>query len=111
MLKINYLRNGEVTGRLVINYANKSINDGELKGKFRGDTLYTDYTFKIPTKSAVVYRNPLALLKTNGKLILGVGQIETTLGRSYFVRNVPIDYRQVKFIFGPTGCDLHGIQK
>ena len=103
-LKLNYLRNGDVTGTLVIDYANKSKNDGALKGKFKGDTLYVDYTFKIPTKNPVVYRNPLALLKSNGKLILGVGQIETTLGRSYFVRNKAIDYRQVKFIFAATAC-------
>ncbi len=105
-LKLNYLRNGEVGGTLVIDYGNNSKNEGELKGKFKGDTLYVDYTFKIPTKSATVYRNPLAFLKANGKLILGVGQIETTLGRSYFVRNVPIDYRQVKFIFGATTCNV-----
>ena len=103
-LKLNYLRSGEVNGSLVIDYANKSKNDGEIKGKFKGDTLYVDYTFKIPTKNPVVYRNPLALLKSNGKLILGVGQIETTLGRSYFVRNKAIDYRQVKFKFDPADC-------
>ena len=103
-LTLNHLRSGDVTGKLVIDYANKTRNEGELKGKFRGDTLYVDYTFKIPTKGDVIYRNPLAFLKTNGKLILGVGQIETTLGRSYFAKDVPIDYRQVKFKFDPSEC-------
>ena len=102
-MKLNYLRNGDVTGSLVIDYTDKGSNDGALKGKFRGDTLFIDYTFKIG-KNPVTYKNPLALLKSNGKLILGVGQIETTLGKSYFVRNQPIDYRQVKFIFGASEC-------
>ncbi|WP_133576803.1 hypothetical protein [Pedobacter metabolipauper] len=103
-LNLDYLRSGDVTGTLVIDYADKRKNDGKLKGKFRGDTLFVDYTFKLSAKNPVVYKNPLALLKTDGKLILGVGQIETTLGRSYFVKNVPIDYRQVKFIFGAAEC-------
>ena len=103
-LTVNYLRSGDITGKLVIDYANKTRNEGELKGKFRGDTLYVDYTFKIPTKGDVIYRNPLAFLKTKEKLILGVGQIETTLGRSYFAKDVPIDYRQVKFKFDVAEC-------
>lgn len=94
----------KVTGRLVINYLDKGKNDGTLSGEYRGDTLFVDYTFKIGEVNKTQYKNPLAFLKKDGQLILGVGQIETTLGRSYFVKGKPINFEKGRFIFNPTDC-------
>ncbi|NRF41805.1 hypothetical protein [Pedobacter foliorum] len=94
---------GKVTGGLVIKYLEKGTNDGLIAGKFSGDTLFVDYTFKIGTNKTI-YKNPLALLKKDGKLVLGVGQIETSLGKSYFVKGKPINFERGRFTFAPTEC-------
>lgn len=104
-LTLNNFDGGKkITGHLVINYLDKGKNDGEISGAYRGDTLFVDYTFKIGTSNQTQYKNPLAFLKKDGKLILGVGQIETNLGRSYFVPGKPISFEKGRFTFGPADC-------
>ncbi|MGM9478475.1 hypothetical protein ACS5PU_18775 [Pedobacter sp. GSP4] len=95
---------GKVTGSLLVNYADKPQNSGTILGKFEGDTLYVDYRFKTGEDTVSVYTNPLAFLKKDGKLIMGVAQIETTLGRSYFVKGKPINYEAGKFTFMEGNC-------
>lgn len=95
---------GKITGHLVINYLDKGKNEGEISGAYKGDTLFVDYTFKIGTANKTQYKNPLALLKKDGELVLGVGQIETTMGRSYFVKGKPISFEKGRFTFVSTDC-------
>lgn len=104
-MTLKTLEDGKVKGTLVINYVDKGKNDGTFEGKFSGDTLFVDYTFKIGTENPTVYKNPLAFLKYKDSLVLGVGQIETSLGRSYFVKDKPIRFDRSKFTFGPTDCE------
>lgn len=96
--------NGKITGHLVINYIDKGKNDGQVSGAYKGDTLFVDYTFKIGTTNKVFYKNPLAFLKKDGELILGVGQIETSMGKSYFVKGKPISFDKGRFKFVSTAC-------
>ncbi|WP_222535645.1 hypothetical protein [Pedobacter polysacchareus] len=103
-LHLNTSSEGKVTGHLLINYKDKGDNIGEVVGKFSGDTLFVDYTFKIGTANPSIYKNPLAFLKKDGKLILGVGQIETSVGRSYFVKGKPISFDKGRFTFAPEAC-------
>lgn len=93
----------KVEGDLLINYAGKPQNKGIVRGEFKGDTLFVDYTFKIGDGTNE-FSNPLALLNQNGNLKMGVGVIETTLGRSYFVKGKPINFERGKFEFVPTEC-------
>jgi hypothetical protein len=104
--KLNYkiLSDGKVTGTLVINYLEKGKNDGKIEGKFKGDTLFVYYTFKIGTQNPTVYKNPLALLKQDSTMVLGVGQIETYLGQSRFVAGKPIRFDRSRFTFTPVPC-------
>jgi hypothetical protein len=103
-LQLRLLSNGKVKGNLVITYAEKANNDGQIEGEFKGDTLFVDYTFKAGESDPAVYKNPLAFLKQGDKMILGVGQIETSMGRSYFVKEKPIRFDQSKFIFTSVAC-------
>lgn len=103
-LKVDSLASGKIKGFLTINYFEKDKNEGEIDGTFKGDTLFVDYTFKIGTKNKAVYKNPLALLRKDGKMVLGVGQIETSLGRSYFVKGKPINFERGRFVFDPVAC-------
>ncbi len=100
----NNFKDGKLRGHLVFRYLDKGKNDGEISGVFRGDTLFADYTFKIGTVNKTIYKNPLAFLKKDGNLILGVGQIETSLGRSYFVKGKPIRFDKGRFTFKPVAC-------
>ncbi len=102
-LKLSTDAKGKVTGPLIINYLDKGDSNGQINGNFRGDTLFVHYTFKIGSNKTT-YKNPLAFLKKDGKLILGVGQIETFLGVSRFVKGKPINFERGRFSFVPLDC-------
>jgi len=101
---IKTFSSGKIKGSLLVRYGSKPENNGLIEGKFKGDTLYVDYRFNTGGDTTKVFTNPLAFLKKDGKLIMGVGQIETTLGRSYFVKGKPINYEAGKFIFNEVNC-------
>ncbi|WP_410222160.1 hypothetical protein [Pedobacter sp.] len=103
-LKLKITDTVNVLGDLTINYENKPANVGTVQGKFKGDTLYVDYTYKIGENDKATYANPLAFLKKDGKLFMGVGQIETAYGRSYFVKGKPINFERGKFTFEEKTC-------
>ena len=93
-----------IEGNLTFNYTNGVTHKGTLKGLMHGDTLLADYNFT--TGDGKWRRNPVALLKRNGRLILGVGIMETTWGRNYFAKSQPIDYDKGRFIFKEVNCEL-----
>ncbi len=97
-------KDGKISGALLINYLEKGDSEGTLLGKFKGDTLFVDYTFKIGAINKTIYKNPLAFLKKEGKLFMGVGQIETYLGKSSFVKDKPINFERGRFIFSTSPC-------
>ena len=101
---LSTMASGKVTGSLSIKYGDKPKNSGEINGKFHGDTLFVDYRFNTGSDTTRAFTNPLAFLKKDGKLIMGVAQIETTLGRSYFVKGKPINYDAGKFTFQEVPC-------
>jgi hypothetical protein len=103
-LKIITDKNGKVTGSLLINYLEKGDSHGELSGKFSGDTLFVDYSFQIGSTNTTFYKNPLAFLKKDRKLLMGVGQIETFLGKSSFVDNNKISFDRGRFTFALEDC-------
>lgn len=103
-LKINNLKNGKITGNMVMKIINMPDKVGEISGKFHGDTLFVDYTFIQGTNDKVTFKNPMALLKKDNELILGSGKIETYLGRSYFAKGTPIDFERVKYKFTKVEC-------
>ncbi|QNK61332.1 hypothetical protein H7F33_12220 [Pedobacter sp. PAMC26386] len=92
-----------VKGNLVISYSNKDNNNGEFEGELKGDTLLVIYTFKVGNKPTI-YKNPLAFLKKDGKLIMGVGEMESALGRTYFKKGVPIDFGKGRFTYASVEC-------
>ena len=101
---VKTMASGKITGSLLVKYADKPENNGKISGKFNGDTLLVDYRFNTGKDTTKAFTNPLAFLKKNGKLIMGVAQIETTLGRSYFVKGKPINYEAGKFTFSEVDC-------
>lgn len=86
-------------GCLKFHYSNGKKYEGEFKGQLHGDTLKGYFDLKI-RKNGIWYRNPVAFLKANGKLIMGVGVFFTPQwGSPYFDPSVPIDYNAGRFVF------------
>ncbi len=103
-MKLSTAANGKVTGDLEIRYAQNPGHKGTLSGEFKGDTLYADYSFQTG-ENKTNYKNPMAILRDGDRMILGVGEIESYLGRSYFKKGKPIDYEIAKFKFDKGNCD------
>jgi hypothetical protein len=103
-LKINTLKSGKISGDMVMKIDNMPIKVGKIAGEFRGDTLFAAYTFIQGENKEVTFKNPMAFLKRGNELILGNGEIETTMGASYFVKGKPIDFDNVKYKFTTVDC-------
>lgn len=103
-LKINTLKDGKISGIMDMKLLNMPIKTGKIAGKFRGDTLFVDYSFIQGTNEKVVFKNPMAFLKKQNGLILGNGKVETYLGTSYFAKGEKIDFENVKYKFIQTDC-------
>ena len=93
-----------IEGNLIFHYTNGTTYKGTLKGLMHGDTLLADYNFT--TGDGKWRRNPVALLKRNGGMTLGVGIMETAWGRNYFAKAQPIDYDKGRFTFKRVDCAL-----
>ena len=110
-LVMNTTADGKVKGTLVMSYGEvkpnaveKTVNRGDIDGSFKGDTLFVNYTYKTGSVNKTVYTNPLAFLKKGETLIMGVGDIETSMGRTYFLKDKPIDFEIGRFKFQPGEC-------
>ncbi|HKG08543.1 MAG TPA: hypothetical protein VKB19_18890 [Pedobacter sp.] len=89
---------GQFKGVFEINYHGSFKDSGEVKGYVHGDTLVGNYLYRHYGMEQL-HRIPVAFLKSADKLIMGVGAMEIYLERTYFKKNKPIDYQNVKFIF------------
>ncbi|WP_428231656.1 hypothetical protein [Flavobacterium sp.] len=103
-LKLNTLKNGKIGGNMSMKVANSPEKVGDIKGEFRGDTLFVDYTFVEVTNKNKTFKNPMAFLKRDNKLILGNGTMQTTMGVTYLVKDKPIDFDRVKYKFDSAEC-------
>lgn len=103
-LKLNTLKNGKLTGDMVMKVAPSTVRTGEVAGEFHGDTLFIDYTFKDSASKDKIFKNPMALLKRDKQLILGNGTMQTTMGVTYLVKDKPIDFDRVKYKFETAEC-------
>jgi len=90
-------------GKLLFKFSKKDKNDGDIKGTYKGDTLFVNYGYHVGNDPAW-HINPVALLKKDGKLVMGVGKIGYLLGIPYFDKKVPIDFDAGRFTFEPVEC-------
>lgn len=103
-LTVNILKNGKVSGKMVMKLLDLPVKTGGIAGEFRGDTLFADYSFIQGTYEDRKFKNPIAVLKRGDEFILGNGKIETYLGASYFAKGEPIDFDNVKYKFKSVDC-------
>jgi hypothetical protein len=88
----------EFHGQFEINYHGIYKDSGDVNGIIKGDTLLGTFHFQSYGVEKW-YRIPIALLKKNDKLIMGVGSMEIYMNMTFFTKNIPIDYQHPKFIF------------
>ncbi|WP_426065185.1 hypothetical protein [Flavobacterium sp. DSP2-3-1] len=103
-LKMNTLKNGKIIGDMMMKFFNTPQKVGKIAGEFSGDTLFVSYTFIQGDNKKVTFKNPMAFLKRGEQLILGNGKMQTTMGATYFVKDSPIDFENVKFKFTAVEC-------
>jgi len=94
-----------IEGKLKFIDMHGNIDAGTIKGRIAGDTLLADYHYK--TFNKIWLRNPIALLKKGNKLQLGVGELEWAWGRTYFTRNIPIDYDKGRYTFREVSWKIY----
>lgn len=88
----------EFYGQLEINYRGAFKDSGNVTGIVTGDTLKGTYRFQ--HYGMEKWHNiPIALLKNDGRLIMGEGPTEIYMNMRYFIKNRPISYKNPKFIF------------
>jgi len=98
---LNFDQDGKhVSGELAFNFKDKENTNGTIKGEFSGDTLFVGYTFMLKGKE---FKNPQVFLKEGNNYIQGSGELEVYVGRTYFKKSVPINYKN-GFVFEPTDC-------
>ena len=103
-LKLNTVEDGKINGSLVMVVSEKATKTGKIEGKFRGDTLFTNYTFTQGENRISTYKNPLAFLKRGNELILGNWKTEQAMGANYDDAGQPIDFDNVKYKFNAVDC-------
>jgi hypothetical protein len=93
-----------INGTLSFYYTDKKERyEGQFKGEMYGDTLRGHYDFKI-NKAERWNRNPVAFLKKDGKLTMGIGQFMLIMGSAHFDNRFPIDYDKGRFVFTESTC-------
>ena len=103
-LSIDTLRVPQLIGTFEMNYAKqKRRMYGQFKGLLKGDTIKGHYDFKV-NKVDKWYRNPVAFLKRNNKLNMGVGEMVMQWGSPFFDEKTPIDYEKGRFVFTEIAC-------
>ncbi|TKC08405.1 hypothetical protein FA048_14725 [Pedobacter polaris] len=98
--------NQHILGELTFTYQNGNHYEGLVKAVMKGDTLKGYYSFRL-NKVDKWYKNPIALLKKENTLTMGIGEMMTLWGSGFFDKSVPIDYEKARFVFEQTGCAIN----
>lgn len=100
------LDTSQVIGLFEMNYPQKEQRYlGQFKGLKSGDTIKGHWDFKVNNLDKW-HRNPVAFLKKDDGLVMGVGKIIMVWGGPHFDDQTPIDYQKGKFVFELGVCGL-----
>lgn len=78
-----------IEGTLVYKLFEKDANEGSVKGKFSGDTLFCDYTFQSEGRTSV---REIAFLRKDEKLLEGYGPVKEVDNRSVFISHQALKF-------------------
>ena len=92
------LTDKEFYGQYEVNYHGAYKDSGDVMGIVKGDTLKGTYRFQ-HYGIEKWHTTPIALLKKDDQLIMGEGSLEIYMNMPYFKKNIPIKYKNPKFVF------------
>ncbi|MBB5636807.1 hypothetical protein HDE68_002720 [Pedobacter cryoconitis] len=92
------LKKKEFYGQLEVNYSGLYKDSGDVSGIVKGDTLKGSFYYQRYGKGPK-RRIPIALLKKDHQLVMGIGEMEVYMNITFFKKGVPIDYQHSKFVF------------
>ena len=85
-------------GQMEILYGKQYKDSGDVNGIIKGDSLLGTYHFQ-HYGIEEWHRIPIALLKRDKKLIMGVGSMVIYMNMTFFDKKIPVDYEHPKFVF------------
>ena len=85
-------------GQYEISHDGVYKDSGDINGVIKGDTLKGTFHYQSYGVEKW-YRIPIALLKKDQQLIMGVGSMQIYMNMTFFNKNIPIDYQHPKFVF------------
>jgi len=85
-------------GQYEINHEGMYKDSGDVNGVVKGDTLMGTFHYQ-SYGVAKWYRIPIALLKKDKQLIMGIGSMQIYMNMTFFNKRIPIDYQHPKFVF------------
>lgn len=88
LLRISSI-NGSVNGTLYIHHDGKDVNQGNIAGDMRGDTLIAEYTFY---SEGVQSNRQVAFLKKDSTIIEGFGDVEEKEGKMIFKNTAALKF-------------------
>lgn len=86
-------------GQMEIIYDKQYKDSGDVNGIVKGDSLLLGTYHFQHYGIEEWHRIPIALLKKDKKLIMGVGSMVIYMNMTFFDKNIPVDYQHPKFIF------------
>jgi uncharacterized protein YcfL len=92
--------NEEVTGDLNYNWYEKDRNKGTIAGEIKGDTIIAEYDFQSEGTRSI---REIVLLKKNGKLYEGFGEVETKGMKTIFKNRASLKFDD-GIEFNPVDC-------
>jgi hypothetical protein len=85
-------------GQYEISHDGVYKDSGDVNGVVKGDTLKGTFHYQSYGVEKW-YRIPVAFLKKDQRLIMGVGSMQIYMNMTFFNKNIPIDYQHPKFVF------------
>lgn len=100
-LKLSTLADSIVEGNLTYNFFEKDRNQGSLKGKWIGDSLFADYEFDAEGTTST---REVFFFKKDSGLVEGYGPVKDSLDKVVFQDHKTLVLNE-NILLKPTNCD------
>lgn len=100
-LTFTNLEDSTVEGNLIYKLYEKDRNQGRLKGKWTGDSLFADYEFE---SEGVISTREIFFFKTDSGLIEGYGPVKDTMNKVVFQEHSTLVLNE-NILLKPVDCD------
>ena len=90
----------EITGNLSYKLFEKDSNKGTIAGEIKGDTIIAEYDFNSEGARSI---REIVLLKKDGKLYEGFGEVETKGMKTVFKNRADLKFEE-SIVFDPADC-------